>query len=133
MKLAILVVPLLMSATPTLAQTRRALMCSEDVSLKLNEPTILEEPKIQEIARRTFSLVFNGELLSLISAGKSEFFECQRVTARLNEGRPRNSIKCQNGIYFLTIDFTKLRFVRSEMNPEQRSDVRLSYGICGPL
>ncbi|MER2268220.1 hypothetical protein [Methylobacterium oxalidis] len=116
--------------SPALAQTRRALICSEEVSVRLSEPAKPDAPRTEEIDRRSFSLTSGGDTLNLISAGKSEFYECQKVTPRLNEGRPRNTMKCQNGIYFLTLDFSQLKFAKSQMNPESMSDVSISYGSC---
>ncbi|MBE7245861.1 MAG: hypothetical protein INR63_12980, partial [Actinomycetospora chiangmaiensis] len=45
----------------------------------------------------------------------------------------RNAIKCQNGVYFLLIDLNKMNFVEAQLNPEDRNDVKVSYGNCRTL
>ncbi|WCS26933.1 hypothetical protein LOK46_09000 [Methylobacterium sp. NMS14P] len=82
---------------------------------------------------RTFSLVSSGGLLTVISAGRSDYYECQTASPRLNERTPRNAIKCQNGVYFLLIDLNKMNFVEAQLNPEDRHDVKVSYGNCRTL
>ncbi len=92
-----------------------------------------EGAKPQPQRARTFSLVSSGGLLTVISAGRSDYYECQVASPRLNERTPRNAIKCQNGVYFLLIDLNKLNFVEAQLNPEDRTEIKMSYGSCRNL
>ena len=123
----------LLSSTHAHAQLKNALLCSEDVSIKFKEHAAADGSLVNIIAGRRFSLVWNDDYLNLISAGKTEFYECQKIKPRLNEGGPKNSIKCQNGIYFVTIDLSKLNFVRSTLDPQTRANVEVAYGGCKPI
>jgi hypothetical protein len=119
---------LLLSITPSVAQLRRPMACTVDASVGLD--TIATPEGAKPLKARTFSVVSSGGLLTVISAGRSDYYECQTASPRLNERTPRNAIKCQNGVYFLLIDLTKMNFVEAQLNPEDRSEVRVSYGTC---
>ena len=119
---------LLLSITPSASQLRRPMACTEEASAGLAPVTTPEGTKPHKA--RTFSLVSSGGLLTVISAGRSDYYECQTASPRLNERTPRNAIKCQNGVYFLLIDLTKMNFVEAQLNPEDRGDVKVSYGTC---
>ena len=123
---------LLLSITPSAAQLRRPMTCTEEGSVGL-DPDPPEGAKPQPHKARTFSLVTSGGLLTVISAGRSDYYECQTASPRLNERTPRNAIKCQNGVYFLLIDLNKMNFVEAQLNPEERNDVKVSYGNCRTL
>ncbi|GEP11723.1 hypothetical protein [Methylobacterium gnaphalii] len=112
------------------AQSRGALLCSEDMSFKPKEHPAADGSLVNVTATRRYSLVWSYEYLNLISAGKTEFFECIRIKPRLNEAAPRNSIKCQNGVYFITIDLTKFTFVRANLDPQNLTNVELAHGSC---
>ena len=119
---------LLLSITPSASQLRRPMACTEEASVGLAPVTTAEGAK--PLKARTFSLVSSGGLLTVISAGRSDYYECQTASPRLNERTPRNAIKCQNGVYFLLIDLTRMNFVEAQLNPEDRSEVKVSYGTC---
>ena len=120
---------LLLSITPSASQLRRPMTCTEEASVGLDAATP-EAAKPQPQKARTFSLVTSGGLLTVISAGRSDYYECQTASPRLNERTPRNAIKCQNGVYFLLIDLNKLNFVEAQLNPEERNAIKVSYGSC---
>ncbi|MDP4005171.1 hypothetical protein [Methylobacterium sp. NEAU K] len=124
---------LMLSITPSASQLRRPMTCTEEVSVGLDTGTVPEEGKPQPHRARTFSLVSSGGLLTMISAGRSDYYECQVASPRSNERTPRNAIKCQNGVYFLLIDLNKLSFVEAQLNPEDRGAVKMSYGNCRNL
>jgi hypothetical protein len=124
---------LMLSVTPSVSQLRRPMTCTEDVSVGLETVTVPEGTKPPPHKARTFSLVSSGGLLTVISAGRSDYYECQPASPRLNERTPRNAIKCQNGVYFLLIDLSKMNFVEAQLNPEDRNDVKVSYGSCRGL
>ncbi|MCJ2069843.1 hypothetical protein MKK75_13745 [Methylobacterium sp. J-030] len=124
---------LLLSIAPSAAQLRRPLTCTEEASAGLDPPLLPEGTKPQPHKARTFSLVSSGGLLTVISAGRSDYYECQPASPRLNERSPRNAVKCQNGVYFLLIDLTKLNFVEAQLNPEDRTEVKVSFGSCHGL
>jgi hypothetical protein len=119
---------LLLSITPSVSQLRRPMACTVDASVGLD--TIGAPEGAKPLKPRTFSVVSSGGLLTVISAGRSDYYECQTASPRLNERTPRNAIKCQNGVYFLLIDLTKMNFVEAQLNPEDRSEVKVSYGSC---
>ena len=123
----------LAAVIPAVAQSKRTLFCTEDVSYRLRDPTPEDPSKIAPIPILKFSLAWNREFLNLITAGRTEFYECQQVTPRLNEGQPRNTVKCQNSVYFLVIDLAGLSFVRAQLNPQSRSDIEVSHGFCRAL
>ncbi|GEP00034.1 hypothetical protein [Methylobacterium haplocladii] len=120
----------LLSATLAHGQSKRALLCSEDVAMRLKAQTAVDGSLVEAIPARRFSFVWNDEFLNVISAGKTDFYECSNIKPRLNEGGPRNSIKCQNGIYFIAMDVAKLTFIRATLNPQSRADVEVAYGAC---
>ncbi|KST58241.1 hypothetical protein AO398_22315 [Methylobacterium sp. GXS13] len=126
---------LMLSIVPAASQLRRPMTCTEDVSVRLDPVPAPEgaKPQPQPQRARTFSLVSSGGLLTVISAGRSDYYECQVASPRLNERTPRNAIKCQNGVYFLLIDLNKLNFVEAQLNPEDRSEIKMSYGSCRTL
>lgn len=124
---------LLLSITPSAAQLRRPLTCTEEASVNLDRAAGPEGEKPRPQRARTFSLVSSGGLLTVISAGRSDYYECQVASPRLNERSPRNAIKCQNGVYFLLVDLNKLNFVEAQLNPEDRSEIKVSYGTCRGL
>jgi hypothetical protein len=124
---------LLLSITPSASQLRRPMSCTEEASVGLDPTGLPEGAKPQPHKARTFSLVTSGGLLTVISAGRSDYYECQPASPRLNERTPRNAIKCQNGVYFLLIDLNKMNFVEAQLNPEDRNDVKVSYGNCRSL
>ncbi|MCJ2090923.1 hypothetical protein MKK67_00135 [Methylobacterium sp. J-072] len=128
---------LMLSIVPAASQLRRPMTCTEDVSVRLDPVPVPDgakpQPQPQPQRARTFSLVSSGGLLTVISAGRSDYYECQVASPRLNERTPRNAIKCQNGVYFLLIDLNKLNFVEAQLNPEDRSEIKVSYGICRTL
>ncbi|MGU3385473.1 hypothetical protein [Methylobacterium sp. yr668] len=123
---------LLLSITPAVPQLRRPMTCTVEASTSL-DVAAPEGAKPQPQKARTFSLVSSGGLLTVISAGRSDYYECQTASPRLNERTPRNAIKCQNGVYFLLIDLNKMNFVEAQLNPEERNDVKVSYGNCRTL
>jgi hypothetical protein len=123
---------LLLSVTPSASQLRRPLTCTEEASTGLDRAASPEGAKAP-LKARTFSLVSSGGLLTVISAGRSDYYECQPASPRLNERTPRNAVKCQNGVYFLLIDLNKLNFVEAQLNPEDRGEIRVSYGSCRGL
>ena len=107
---------------------------TEEASVGLDRAPVPEESaKAQPHKARTFSLVTSGGLLTVISAGRSDYYECQTASPRLNERSPRNAIKCQNGVYFLLIDLSKLTFVEAQLNPEDLTEVRIGSGTCRGL
>ena len=124
---------LLLSSAPSTAQLRRPLTCTEERSVGLDGAGVPEGAKPQPHKARTFSLVSSGGLLTVISAGRSDYYECQPASPRLNERSPRNAVKCQNGVYFLLIDLTKLNFVEAQLNPEDLTEVKVSSGTCRGL
>ena len=121
---------LILSIAPAASQLRRPMTCTEDVSVGLDAAPGPEGAKPQPHRARTFSMVSGGGLLTVLSAGRSDYYECQVASPLLNERTPRNAIKCQNGVYFLLIDLNKLNFVEAQLNPEDRSEIRMSYGSC---
>jgi hypothetical protein len=121
---------LMLSIVPSAAQLRRPMTCTEDVSTALTGDAVPAEASPQPRKARTFSLVSSGGLLTVISAGRSDYYECQTASPRLNERTPRNAIKCQNGVYFFLLDLSKMNFVEAQLNPEDRSEIRVSYGSC---
>ncbi|ACB23669.1 hypothetical protein ABID82_000088 [Methylobacterium sp. PvP062] len=123
---------LLLSITPSVSQLRRPMTCTVEASTGL-DAAAPEGATPQPHKARTFSLVSSGGLLTVISAGRSDYYECQTASPRLNERTPRNAIKCQNGVYFLLIDLNKMNFVEAQLNPEDRNDVKVSYGNCRTL
>ncbi|MGH1573341.1 hypothetical protein ACRAWG_25085 [Methylobacterium sp. P31] len=123
---------LMLSITPSASQLRRPMTCTEEASVGLDTVITAEGAKPPHRAR-TFSLVSSGGLLTVISAGRSDYYECQTASPRLNERTPRNAIKCQNGVYFLLIDLNKMNFVEAKLNPEDRSEIKVSYGSCRSL
>lgn len=133
MRAAIAVAVGLASTLPAQSQSKRPILCVEETSLGLGSAAEGEDAKPATYVRRTFSLTISGDFMTLLSAGRSEFYECSTANPRMNEGRPRNTIKCQNGIYFITLDLNRNRFVRAQLNPEDRADVRVSYGSCKPI
>ncbi len=126
---------LLLSITPSASQLRRPLTCTEAASVGLDTAPVPEgtKPPPPPQKARTFSLVSSGGLLTVISAGRSDYYECQPASPRLNERAPRNAIKCQNGVYFFLIDLIKLNFVEAQLNPEDRTEIKVSYGSCRGL
>lgn len=132
-RVALAGVLVLLSIVPSAAQLRRPLTCTEEASVDLATPSLTEGAKPQPHKARTFSLVSSGGLLTVISAGRSDYYECQPASPRLNERSPRNTIKCQNGVYFLLIDLNKLNFVEAQLNPEDRTEVKVSSGSCRGL
>nr|NKR04584.1 hypothetical protein [Escherichia coli] len=112
---------------------RRPLTCTEEASVGLDSAGLPEGAKPQPRKARTFSLVSSGGLLTVISAGRSDYYECQPASPRLNERSPRNAVKCQNGVYFLLIDLNKLNFVEAQLNPEDLTEVKVSTGSCRGL
>lgn len=86
--------------------------------------------KLENIGKSTFSITFNREYLNLISVGKSDLYECQKIVYRSERSRGLNTIKCQNATNFLTLDLMKLTFIKSQMDPEDESEVGFSYGTC---
>lgn len=125
---------LLLSVAPSASQLRRPMTCTEDVAVGLDAALpVPEGTKPLPHKARTFSLVSSGGLLTVISAGRSDYYECQTASPRLNERTPRNAIKCQNGVYFLLLDLTKMNFVEAQLNPEDRNDIKVSYGSCRGL
>ena len=132
--ISIALVLALLGTIPSLSQARRALLCEETVSVGLGQgesaPAGL---RAQPIPTRTFSLILNREMLNLIFAGRTEFYECQEVYYR-GEGRRRtNTIKCQNATNFFTLDLAGLNFGKSQLNPEDQTEIRFSYGTCKPI
>ena len=124
---------LMLGIAPAASQLRRPMPCTEEVSVGLDAVPLPEGAKPQPQRARTFSLVSSGGLLTVISAGRSDYYECQVASPRLNERTPRNAIKCQNGVYFLLIDLNKLNFVEAQLNPEDRTEIKMSYGSCRNL
>ncbi|SDN41237.1 hypothetical protein SAMN05216360_10863 [Methylobacterium phyllostachyos] len=126
---------LLLNIAPSAAQLRRPLTCTEaaSVGLGLDTAGVPEGAKPQPRKARTFSLVSSGGLLTVISAGRSDYYECQPASPRLNERSPRNALKCQNGVYFLLIDLNTLNFVEAQLNPEDLTEVKVSSGSCRGL
>ena len=123
----------LVALAPAAAQTRRTLFCSEDVSYRMRDATPEDAARIATIPIMKFTLTWNREFLNLITAGRTDFYECQIVTPRLNEGQPRNTVKCQNSIYFMIVDLAGLKFVRAQLNPTTRSDIEVGHGTCRAL
>lgn len=126
----VIALALALASTPVVALQRTVAVCTEEVALKLLEIGRPSEAAPQKIAPAKFSVVLDRDLLSVISAGRTDYYECQEARARLNEGTPRGAIKCQNGIYFLVIDLRELRFVKAQLNPQEPGNVGLSYGSC---
>ena len=124
---------LMLGIAPAASQLRRPMTCTEEASVGLDAVPLPEGAKPQPQRARTFSLVASGGLLTVISAGRSDYYECQVASPRLNERTPRNAIKCQNGVYFLLIDLNKLNFVEAQLNPEDRTEIKMSYGSCRNL
>ncbi|AYO81885.1 hypothetical protein [Methylobacterium brachiatum] len=124
---------LMLGIAPAASQLRRPMTCTEEASVGLDAVPLPEGAKPQPQRARTFSLVSSGGLLTVISAGRSDYYECQVASPRLNERTPRNAIKCQNGVYFLLIDLNKLNFVEAQLNPEDRTEIKMSYGSCRNL
>jgi hypothetical protein len=124
---------LMLGIAPAASQLRRPITCTEEVSVGLDAVPLPEGAKPQPQRARTFSLVSSGGLLTVISAGRSDYYECQVASPRLNERTPRNAIKCQNGVYFLLVDLNKLNFVEAQLNPEDRTEIKMSYGSCRNL
>ncbi|GJD94524.1 hypothetical protein [Methylobacterium iners] len=121
---------LLVGAVPASAQFKGSMICKEDLSMALRSDEEDANVSFKSIAKRTFSLTINREYLSLISAGQSEFYECQKISYRSNKNRALNTIKCQSATNFLTLDLKKMRFIRSQMDPEDETEVGFSYGSC---
>ncbi|WP_132255679.1 hypothetical protein [Methylobacterium segetis] len=131
--IGIAIVLALLGTIPSLSQSRRALICVEEVSVGLSPAETPAVPKPEPLAPRTFSLILNRDMLNLIFAGRTEFFECQEVYYR-GEGRRRtNTIKCQNATNFFTLDLVRLKFAKSQLNPEDQTEIKFSYGSCKPL
>lgn len=130
MKLMLGLALLLVGTAPVHAQVRRAMICIEHASMALKSSDEDDGFKLQQIAKRTFSITINREYLSLISAGQSDLYECQKVSYRSNRNRALNTIKCQNATNFLTVDLSKMKFVKSQMDPEDETEVGFSYGSC---
>ncbi|WP_267428274.1 hypothetical protein [Methylobacterium sp. GC_Met_2] len=124
---------LLLTIAPSAAQLRRPLTCTEDAAIDFATPSLPEGAKPRPRKARTFSLVSSGGLLTVISAGRSDYYECQPASPRLNERVPRNTIKCQNGVYFFLIDLNTLNFVEAQLNPEDRTEVKVTAGRCRGL
>ncbi|KNY19380.1 hypothetical protein AKJ13_28055 [Methylobacterium sp. ARG-1] len=124
---------LMLGIAPAASQLRRPMTCTEEASVGLDAVPLPESAKPQPQRARTFSLVSSGGLLTVISAGRSDYYECQVASPRSNERTPRNAIKCQNGVYFLLIDLNKLNFVEAQLNPEDRTEIKMSYGSCRNL
>jgi hypothetical protein len=133
MRAVIAIAVVALGAIPAYAQSKRPVLCVEDSAVGLGNSTEGDDTKPAVFVRQTFSLTVSGDYMTLISSGRSEFYECSTANPRLNEGRPRNTIKCQNGIYFITLDLNRNRFVRAQLNPEDRAAVRVSYGSCKPI
>ena len=106
------------------------MICRELSSIALRPAEAENEWKIENIAKSTFSVTFNREYISLISVGKSDLYECQKIVYRSERSRGLNTIKCQNATNFLTLDLVKLTFIKSQMDPEDQSEVGFSYGTC---
>jgi hypothetical protein len=121
---------LLVGAHPVAAQFKGSMICKEDLSMALRARAEDDQFSFESVAKRTFSLAINREFLSLISAGQSEFYECQKVSYRTSRNRAQNTIKCQNATNFLTLDLRRLRFIKSQMDPEDETEVSFSYGSC---
>ncbi|MGU3540675.1 hypothetical protein [Methylobacterium sp. A54F] len=122
-----------LSVAPAMAQARRVLLCREQAAagLKPGEPP--EAFRLAPVPKGSFSLVLNRELLSLITAGRTDYFECQRVTARAEGRRQGSTLKCQNGTHFVTLDLSRWTFLKAQLNPEDEGEVSVSYGVCGPV
>lgn len=133
MRAMIAIAVMVSSSLPAYSQSRRPMLCVEETSIGLGNGAEGEEARPPTYVRRNFSLSISGDYMTLISSGRSEFYECSAANPRMSEGRPRNTIKCQNGIYFITLDLNRSRFVRAQLNPEDRADVRVSYGSCKPI
>ena len=118
---------------PASAQLRRPLACTEDASVELDAPGASEGARARVRRAKTFSLVSSGGFVTMISAGRSDYYECQLALPRSNERTPRNAIKCQNGVYFLLLDLAKQNYVEAQLNPEDRGEVWVSYGSCKAL
>ena len=69
----------LLGTIPSLSQSRRALLCEEAVSVGLGQGEAPSAYRAQPVPTRTFSLILNREMLNLIFAGRTEFYECQEV------------------------------------------------------
>ncbi|MEA1830883.1 hypothetical protein U8607_02200 [Methylobacterium durans] len=123
----------LLGTIPSLSQARRALLCEEEVAIGLAQADPAHAVKPEPVPSRTFSLILNREMLNLIFAGRTEFYECQEVYYR-GEGRRRtNTIKCQNATNFFTLDLSRFKFAKSQLNPEDPTDIKFSYGTCKTL
>ena len=130
MRMMLSIALLLLGTLPIFAQSRRAMICREFTSIGLRPSDVENEWKTENIAKGTFSITFNREYVNLISVGKSDLYECQKIVYRSERRRGLNTIKCQNGTNFLTLDLVKLTFIKSQMDPEDESEVGFSYGSC---
>jgi hypothetical protein len=130
MKMMLSIALLLLETSTALAQSRRAMICRELSSIALKPTDVDKEWKLENITKSTFSITFNREYLNLISVGKSDLYECQKIAYRSERNRGLNTIKCQNATNFLTLDLVKLTFIKSQMDPEDESEVGFSYGSC---
>jgi len=123
----------LVNPGPIFAQAKRSLICKEQVAIGLVQPEAGGAVKAETIAARTFSLILSRDLLNVILAGRTEFYECQDVSYRSDGRRRSNTIKCQNATNFLTLDLVRLKFFKAQLNPEDETDAKFSYGSCNPI
>lgn len=130
MKMMLSFALLLLGTAPAFTQARRAMICREHSAIALKSSDVENELKTEIIAKSTFSITFSRDYLTLISAGKSDLYECQKISYRSERNRGLNTIKCQNATNFLTLDLVKLRFVKSQMDPEDETEVGFSFGTC---
>lgn len=130
MRMMLSIALLLLGTSSIFAQSRRAMICKELSSIGLKPSDAENEWKMESIAKGTFSITFNREYVNLISVGKSDLYECQKIVYRSERRRGLNTIKCQNATNFLTLDLVKLTFIKSQMDPEDESEVGFSYGTC---
>lgn len=70
---------LLVGTGPSSAQIKSSMLCKEDLAMALKRGEEDNSTSFINVAKRTFSLAINREYLSLISAGRSEFYECQKI------------------------------------------------------
>ena len=123
----------LANSGPSLAQAKRSLICKEQVAIGLAQPDAAGGVKAETIPARTFSLILGRDMLNVILAGRTEFYECQDVAYRADGRRRSNTIKCQNATYFFTLDLVRLKFLKAQLNPEDETDAKFSYGSCNPI
>lgn len=133
MRMMLSIALLFLGTAPSLAQVRRAMICKEQSSIALKQSAAESDLKLENTPKSTFSITFSREYLTVISVGKSDLYECQKISYRSNRNRASNTIKCQNATNFLTLDLIGLKFVKSQMDPEDETDVGLSYGTCSLL